>query len=114
MKSTNAPDDLMEWVEVDGIRYRAQQEVAHEIARLRERGCSHKWDRDGERCVRCGSKDWMGGYCTPTDQQPVAWMTKQTLDGKQKLPLGEVTTNHAYTKAHSDWLWIPLYTKDAR
>lgn len=20
---------------------------------------SHKWDRDGERCVKCGDKDWM-------------------------------------------------------
>lgn len=22
---------------------------------------SHKWDRDGERCVYCGQKDWMSG-----------------------------------------------------
>lgn len=21
--------------------------------------CNHKWDRDGERCVICGDKDWM-------------------------------------------------------
>lgn len=21
---------------------------------------THKWDRDGERCVYCGDKDWMG------------------------------------------------------
>lgn len=23
----------------------------------------HRWDRDGERCVVCGAKDWMGGEC---------------------------------------------------
>jgi len=21
--------------------------------------CMHKWSRDGERCIKCGSKDWM-------------------------------------------------------
>ena len=25
---------------------------------------AHQWDRDGERCVKCGAKDWMGGPCT--------------------------------------------------
>jgi hypothetical protein len=23
----------------------------------------HQWDRDGERCLKCGAKDWMGGGC---------------------------------------------------
>lgn len=27
---------------------------------------AHQWDRDGERCVKCGAKDWMGGACAPT------------------------------------------------
>lgn len=26
---------------------------------------AHKWDRGGERCVRCGQKDWMAGECVP-------------------------------------------------
>lgn len=21
--------------------------------------CTHEWDKDGERCVICGEKDWM-------------------------------------------------------
>ena len=25
---------------------------------------SHEWDRDGERCVKCGAKDWMDAPCT--------------------------------------------------
>jgi hypothetical protein len=25
----------------------------------------HQWDRDGERCLKCGDKDWMGGPCRP-------------------------------------------------
>lgn len=25
--------------------------------------CRHKWDRDGERCEKCGAKDWLiGGF----------------------------------------------------
>ena len=29
-------------------------------------GETHQWDCDGERCTKCGDKDWMGGPCTPT------------------------------------------------
>ena len=25
----------------------------------------HEWDADGERCLKCGDKDWMGGPCRP-------------------------------------------------
>ena len=31
-KMSETPDDLVEWVEVDGIKYRVQQEVAHALA----------------------------------------------------------------------------------
>jgi len=30
----------------------------------------HKWDRCGERCLKCGDKDWMGGACSVADEQP--------------------------------------------
>lgn len=40
----------------------------------------------------------------------VAWMTKESVDGKVKLEIGEATTNPAYVKAHSAWRWIPLRT----
>jgi len=23
----------------------------------------HQWNREGERCLKCGAKDWMGGPC---------------------------------------------------
>lgn len=29
----------------------------------------HQWNREGERCLKCGAKDWMGGPCNdePSD-----------------------------------------------
>jgi hypothetical protein len=38
----------------------------------------------------------------------VAWMTKQTLDGKKKMPLGECSTNPRYPEVHKEWQWEPL------
>ena len=42
-----------------------------------EQPAQHKWSADGERCVKCGDKDWMGGSCSVPDEQPaqepVAW-----------------------------------------
>ncbi|WP_369053457.1 hypothetical protein [Burkholderia gladioli] len=32
----------------------------------------HKWDETGERCVRCGDKDWMGTTCTTMKPQAPA------------------------------------------
>lgn len=31
---------------------------------------SHRWDDVGERCVKCGDKDWMGGPCSVPDSPP--------------------------------------------
>lgn len=33
---------------------------------------AHKWDRDGERCVKCGDKDWMNSKCSISDTPPAA------------------------------------------
>lgn len=42
-------------------------------------GCqpeSHKWDEDGERCERCGDKDWMpDSVCLGRKQQPSGEVT---------------------------------------
>lgn len=35
-----------------------------------EQSAQHKWSADGERCVKCGDKDWMGGACSVSDEQP--------------------------------------------
>lgn len=40
-------DDLIEWVEINGIRYACQQEVAHEILDLRKR--LEAAEKDAER-----------------------------------------------------------------
>lgn len=28
-----------------------------------ENAKQHQWSEDGERCIKCGDKDWMGGPC---------------------------------------------------
>jgi hypothetical protein len=28
----------------------------------------HKWNAEGERCVKCGDKDWIGGHCSVSDE----------------------------------------------
>ncbi len=40
----------------------------------------HKWDETGERCVRCGDKDWMGTTCTT--------MKPQAPDAAEKVYYG--------------------------
>ena len=37
----------------------------------------HRWDRDGERCVKCRDKDWMGGPCSTTDDEYIATLTEE-------------------------------------
>lgn len=41
--------------------------------------------------------------------QPVAWITRQTKDGKQRLEFGHVASNIEYCKVHHEWEWQPLY-----
>lgn len=42
-------------------------------------------------------------------EQPVAWITRQTKDGKQRLEFGHVATNIEYCNVHHEWEWQPLY-----
>lgn len=49
----------------------------------------HQWDGDGERCAKCGDKDWMAGpicYGTPKaeQQEPVAFVVSG-FDEPEKL-----------------------------
>ena len=37
----------------------------------------HRWDRDGERCLKCRDKDWMGGPCSTTDDEYIAALTAE-------------------------------------
>lgn len=37
----------------------------------------HRWDRDGERCLKCNDKDWMGGPCNTTDEEYIARMAAE-------------------------------------
>lgn len=41
--------------------------------------------------------------------EPVAWLTRQTRDGKRTLELAETTANPRYVEVHSEWIWEPLY-----
>jgi len=72
-------ETLMEWVEVGGIQYATQQEVAHEIERLRkppeetlsdEPGCAH--------CMRAGTPVRLGEVCPKCgDRLPTRTETEQ-------------------------------------
>lgn len=42
------------------------------LARTEAGAHQHRWNDDGERCVKCGDKDWMGGPCSVPDAAPVA------------------------------------------
>jgi hypothetical protein len=37
----------------------------------------HRWDRDGERCLKCNDKDWMGGPCNTTDEDYIEKLTDE-------------------------------------
>lgn len=59
----------------------------------------HTWGKDGERCVVCGDKDWMGTSCKKIsapqpEQEPVALVIDGVL---VKSALPEKYTGHLYT-----------------
>ncbi len=37
----------------------------------------HRWGRDGERCLKCNDKDWMGGPCNTTDEDYIEKLTAE-------------------------------------
>ena len=41
----------------------------------------HKWDRAGERCEKCGDKDWMGGPCNAMSETEAGKKTFWTSAG---------------------------------
>jgi len=50
-------------------------------------GARHEWDASGERCVRCGDKDWMGGPCLPNPHAAWhAWLTSDAARGLATEP----------------------------
>lgn len=50
----------------------------------------HEWDGTGERCIKCGAKDWMGGECSSSSSPACsiaesraefeAWITKPPFE----------------------------------
>jgi len=52
------PDRNPKWWPSSTYRLRADFRVAEPKER-------HQWSQDGDRCVKCGAKDWMGGECRP-------------------------------------------------
>lgn len=45
---------------------------------------AHQWDRDGERCVKCGAKDWMAGECSAAPAEAVASDLAFVADGIER------------------------------
>lgn len=54
---------LQEWFTDINYSHRAEPKPAEPEAPAYR----HKWDRSGERCEKCGDKDWMGGPCSKPD-----------------------------------------------
>jgi hypothetical protein len=63
----------------------------------------HQWDGDGERCTRCGDKDWFAGpeckppvkghACRPEDRAMIATPAGQELVACAIQELEEATDN---------------------
>jgi hypothetical protein len=68
----------------------------------------HKWDRCGERCLKCGDKDWMGGACSVADEQPaqepVGWM-KSAIDNARDVCKYLDHDMVKEAKAHTKFFW---------
>lgn len=47
------PDDRMAVVSLESY-----------LAKCSVKEKQHQWNDDGERCLKCGDKDWMGGPCS--------------------------------------------------
>jgi hypothetical protein len=71
----------------------------------------HTWGQDGERCVVCGDKDWMGTSCKKisapaapvqrTEQEPVAWKNAAIRLGEE---LSSVGPDGYYNMTAEQWL----------
>lgn len=62
-------------VRIDGHNVMATAQCLRELESLRQSAAEtgpreHRWDRDGERCLDCGDKDWMGGPCSGPRSSP--------------------------------------------
>jgi len=53
----------------------------------------HTWGKDGEGCVVCGDKDWMGTSCKP----PAAQRTEQNFCLRCGKRTADLTTIHTCT-----------------
>lgn len=72
LSDNNAGNSTLIIIEDDGscVVTSGSNEQLNNADTIHER---HKWDRDGERCVKCGEKDWMGGaVCNGRNGTPVA------------------------------------------
>lgn len=89
----------------------------------------HKWDKSGERCVKCGDKDWMGGTCTapdttppaqPAQQEPVAGLRCKIIEtckscqhsvGRLSCSLaGRDFDSPERSSTPPEWCPLPIYT----
>lgn len=44
-----------------------KMESGAHACRAKKENYQHDWSKDGERCAKCGDKDWMGGPCSKPD-----------------------------------------------
>lgn len=69
---------------------------------------AHVWNKEGERCLVCGDKDWMGGPCSgPVQPEPVGYVNGDELDNMLDNMLDDRTATIQGTQ--SGWRKTPLY-----
>ncbi|WP_206429566.1 VRR-NUC domain-containing protein [Burkholderia gladioli] len=71
-----------------GVAFGQRAAVSPATATFETVTMPHKWDETGERCVRCGDKDWMDTTCTTMKMQAPARADERTAFVEKLRELG--------------------------
>lgn len=64
----------------------------------------HQWDKTGERCVKCGGKDWLGGPCVPKSTPTKSGEEGETVEfpWQEHYSMIEYIRDHVHAYIDSD------------
>ena len=114
----DCPPDEWPWEAIFAHDVRVQLEPGDSVRVVEEAESldrRHRWDRDGERCLKCNDKDWMGGPCNTTDEEYIEKLTDErdaAIRERDKLRAERIT--QALTAARFAAAVIEVDTLKAR